>query len=250
MLRPPNSIDGKIDPVARDYINEMYREIVSLRSALDTTSQKITSVPQTVTESIVQQLQQSGALTATPSSLPTILGLQSPGTIIVQNRVDIVARNLGSADIGAFFLVADYYHLVYWDGKFFHIADGQGGYIVDSVHALGVGYQLCDGSATDYLNDVTSNLAVTAFTTADETSVGAARTTFHRSTNSYSGVVIPATQPNVGGNSNVDSASVEVMAGTGTIVAAHTHVHGLSTGFVSLPDNPVQYLEVLRYFRR
>jgi hypothetical protein len=68
-------------------------------------------------------------------------------------------------DAGFMYYVIDYAHLALWTGTAWALVDGGGGYYVDSELDLGIGYQVCDGSTTDYLLNNTPNLAVAEFTT-------------------------------------------------------------------------------------
>jgi hypothetical protein len=169
--------------------------------------------------------------------------------------------DLGTNDVGALYIPSEHLHWCKWTGAAWLIVDDDGGTFKESVRALGAGYQLCDGSATSYLTASGANLVQTAFTTADETSNGAARTTFHRSSNVYSGTVVPATTPGFAGS--IDSATTGISTGSASFnnvaptATALTppltdpgHTHGVTGLTVTLPDNPVQYLEVLRYLRR
>jgi hypothetical protein len=162
--------------------------------------------------------------------------------------------DLGANDAGFLFQISDYAHLARFDGTAWRLTEGSGGYIVASAFALASGYQICDGTATDYITDNTTNLAVSAFTTPDLKTANA--NTYLRSAAAYTGAVNAPTNPTFGGalsNTGADSGSgTIVQSGTGTTVATHTHTHPFTpTGNVSLAGgDPVQFMNVIYYFRR
>lgn len=169
-------------------------------------------------------------------------------------RSTVVAYGLNVNDAGALFNVSDYAHIVQWDGSHYHILDGQGGWIASSIVSLtGVpGWHLCDGSATDYLVDNTTDLHVTAAFPVDETTAHAGL--HHVSIASYTGAVNSPVDPTFSGtpaNTGNDSASQIVQSGTGATVPAEPHTHGFTpNGLVIVTSDPTLNLGVLRYFRR
>lgn len=168
-------------------------------------------------------------------------------------RSTIAGYSLGTNDANALFHITDYAHFARWSGTAFRLIDGQGGYIVDSTTALGSGYQLCDGTATDFILDNTSNLAVSPITTPNE---NGNPNTYHGSIAAYTGTITGATAPAFSGTAgqstgNDGGGGTIVQSGTGTTVAAHTHTHLFTAaGTITLPADPIQNIGVLRYLRR
>jgi hypothetical protein len=170
--------------------------------------------------------------------------------------------DLGSADVGFLFNVSDYVHLVRWDGVAWELVDAIGGYFLDSAITRGAGYQLCDGTVTDYLLDATTNLAVQPFTTPDETS-GLSVGTFHKSAAAYTGVVLGPVVPVITGSTaialsltslnvvpdNVPNAGPDTVMDVTTTISDPGHVHGVGTLVVGNNGAPIS-MGVLRYFRR
>lgn len=79
----------------------------------------------------------------------------------------VKAPTLAREEAGFLYYVVDYGHLAMWDGWAWVLLDGGGGYFVDTSAPidLGVGYQICDGSTTDWIKNDTINLEVEGFTT-------------------------------------------------------------------------------------
>src|SRR5579883_1689276 len=174
------------------------------------------------------------------------------GGVVHDSRANVAGYGLGANDAGLLAHLTDYAHLVEWDGAAFRILDGQGGYIVDAVAALATGWQLCDGTVTDFLLDNTTNLAVTPFTTPDEKTANPG--TYHRSAAAYSGVISAATLPTFNGSAgttgNDGDAGSHAAAGAGgdPLVALNPHTHAFTpAGTIALPGDPVKNMGVLRY---
>lgn len=171
------------------------------------------------------------------------------------SRSNVAGYGLGANDAGLLAHLTDYAHLVEWDGTHFHIVDGEGGYIVDAIHAKsGAGWVLCDGSATDFLLDNTTNLATQSVTTPDEKTNTAVH---HNSIVTYTGVINAATAPTFTGspvNTGNDSGGGQTITqGTGATatVPNEPHTHSVTAaGTITLGGDPVKTLGVVRYFRR
>lgn len=78
---------------------------------------------------------------------------------------------LGPDDADFIFYCSDYAHFSIWDGQEWRI-DDPGGYFVEATVDLGVGWQICDGTATNYL---ATDLAIIPFTTPDDRGTGRQR---------------------------------------------------------------------------
>ena len=194
--------------------------------------------------------------------------------------------DLGTNDRGFTLWITVENHICIWAGTVWTIVDGGGGYFLDSAIALGLGYQLCDGTTTSYLAISGSDLAETPFTTPDETTANPG--TYHTSAASYTGTVNAATTPTFTGTPAVLTGSVAapVFSGTpgttgadgdagvniatagATLVALNPHTHSFTAagtnsapaltmnsytpgGTLSISGGaPVKNLGVLRYFRR
>lgn len=177
--------------------------------------------------------------------------------------------DLGVNDTNFLLWVTVHAHVCRWNGTSWNITDGGGGYIVDSPFALpAVGWQVCDGTATDYLVVSGADLAVTAFTTPDE--VTAPSGVYHNSIAAYTGVINAASAGAISGSTASAAAGVTVDphavverlddAGAGVFVfdaevdADHTvndpgHTHDAGTLVVAATGQP-RNMGVLRYFRR
>lgn len=161
------------------------------------------------------------------------------------------ATDLGTSDNGYLMWIRDQAHLFRWSGTVWHFVDGEGGYIVDRISApTDNGWQLCDGTATDYLQISGGDIVVTAFTTPDE--VTAPSGVYHKSIAAYTGTINAAAAPALSGSTaaastgvttnaeaahthavtsptGTPSATVEVQSGTGTTVATDTHTHSITS---------------------
>ena len=136
--------------------------------------------------------------------------------------------DLGTNDANFLLWVTVQAHVCRWSGSSWSITDGGGGYIVDAVAALpAVGWQLCDGTATDYLVVSGADLALTAFTTPDENS-GAAGV-YHESIAAYTGTINAATAPGISGSTANATATNQATTATNqnTVVTAHTVIERL-----------------------
>jgi hypothetical protein len=169
--------------------------------------------------------------------------------------------DLAAGDVGFLYNVDDYIHLVRWSGVAWNLVDAVGGYFLDSAIVRGTGYQLCDGTVTDYLLDGTTNLAVQPFTTPDET--GTFPGTHHVSIAAYTGVINLPTSPTISLNTataltglvpnkildNVPSGGPDTVWDTASTITDPGHLHAIS-GNVTLAGDPTTTMGVLRYFRR
>jgi hypothetical protein len=135
---------------------------------------------------------------------------------------------LGAGDAGFLWSVTDYAHLLRWTGTGWEFLDAAGNYIAGCAGAPGgSGWQLCDGSATSYLQVA----AGIASATAAYLKFGAG----------YSASIAAATVPTAGGA----SATAAVASGSGATPASGAHVHT-----IALPADPVANLQVVAYYRR
>lgn len=168
--------------------------------------------------------------------------------------------DLGISDAGFPFEVSDYAHVAIWDGGAWRLIDGGGGYFIDSAVALGTGWQLCDGSATDFILNNTTNLALQPFTTPNENGTPGVH---HVSIAAYTGVINGPTAPGVSFTSgssiagvtlnkvldNVPNAGPDTVLDTATSITDPGHTHGI-VGTATLLGDPTTTMGVLRYFRR
>lgn len=157
----------------------------------------------------------------------------------------INALALGASDKGFVAFVTDFAHLVYWDGaawQWFH-AD-RPGILHDCVANPGVGYQLCDGSATTFLVVGGATLTTSAFTTPNLAGTPA----YKKSGNAYSGTLVAASAPGavMSGSTAPGSTGATDVSGTtqepdtgqsvtapgalNVIVASLTHLHPFDAG--------------------
>lgn len=178
--------------------------------------------------------------------------------------------DLGTSDRGFQLFVTVQAHTMWWSGTQWFFLDEGGGKIVDFVTAppSPLGWQLCDGTATDYLVISGADLALTAFTTPDENS-GAAGV-YHKSIAAYTGTINAATAGAMSGITAANSTGITVNAHGVTQItdvagannyaftaagdAGHTvvdpqHQHLFGTIAVDATGQP-RNMGVLRYFRR
>lgn len=178
--------------------------------------------------------------------------------------------DLGVNDRGFQLFVTVQAHTMYWIGTAWIFLDSGGGYISDFVATppASLGWQLCDGTATDYLVLSGADLALTAFTTPDE--VTAPSGVYHKSIAAYTGTINAATAGAISGLTAVQTTGITVgahpttqitdVAGTdnyaftgaadnqhGVTDPGHQHLFGtIAVDATGQPRN----LGVLRYFRR
>lgn len=192
---------------------------------------------------------------------------------------------LGAGDAGFLGFVTDYNHFVRWTGTIWTFAAGDVGnkFFRDFAGPpQELGWQLCDGSATDYLVVGAAALAVTAITPPNLSGAPA----YRKSAAAYTGVPVAASAPGITGTtateaahthnvpaqnnllSAANSASLTFPQGTGANVTVadspHTHTttvptqdtgggtahaHGVGSLAVDATAEPV-HLAVLPYFRR
>lgn len=190
--------------------------------------------------------------------------------------------DLSTHDRGYLLWITVQNHICWWSGSAWTIVDGGGGYFVDSAFALtALGWQLCDGTATDYLVISGADLALTSFTTPNEVTIPGV---YHKSIAVYTGAFNAAAPGTITGSTASTTATNNVNT-TGVTVAPHTieeivnvlglndwafptqadanhavtdpghnhtqnaHNHGVGTLAVDATGEP-RNLGVLRYFRR
>ena len=194
--------------------------------------------------------------------------------------------DLGTADAGFELWITIQNHILRWSGAGWAFLDSAGGYIADFVVAPpSTGWQLCDGTATDYLAISGATIVATAFTTPDETTGNPG--TYHKSAAAYTGAINAPTAPVFSGTpaSLTASSTTPTFSGTpgttgndgdvgsnallnmaGPLLALNPHTHSFTpAGTVSTPTITVaaytpagtndtsgqpKNLGVLRYFRR
>ena len=129
--------------------------------------------------------------------------------------------DLGTSDAGFLYFPSVYIHICRWSGSGWAIIDGGGGYIVDSLVALGAGFVLCDGAATTYLTLSGADLAETAITPADEN--GGAAGVYHESIAAGPGTILAATAPGIAGSTANSTATNQATTATNqnTVVDPH-----------------------------
>lgn len=118
---------------------------------------------------------------------------------------------LSAADIGYIFFVTDYGHMVYWTGSAWDWLDGdRPGKFQDFAIDPGIGYQLCDGSITNYLS-VGPTLTAIPLATPNLTGTPA----YKKSAATYTGAIVAAA-----GASGSSGAGI---SGTTATESSHTH---------------------------
>jgi hypothetical protein len=162
----------------------------------------------------------------------------------------MLPTDLSFHDSGLIVWMFEYGHALRWSGAKWEWAAGEvgSGYIQSFVVApTGPGWQLCDGTVTDFLV-VDPIPAAIPFTTPDETT----NPVYHRSTTAYTGTVIAPTAPALTGSTGAPSAVVAVESNapvTPVNVGTDTHTHPVGTLVAGTTGEP-RHLDVLRWFRR
>lgn len=138
--------------------------------------------------------------------------------------------DLGAGDRGFLLFVTVQCHVMWWSGTAWFFLDGGGAYFQDFVATPpgSLGWQLCDGTATDYLVLSGADLAVTSFTTPNLFS-GAGLGSYRKSIAAYTGALNAATAGNMSGLTSSDTATNNAAA-TGITVDAHAVVDDLASG--------------------
>lgn len=129
---------------------------------------------------------------------------------------ELNALGLGASDAGYLAFEPDYGHLLRWTGSVWEFAPGDCGnkFFRDFVGVpQEVGWQLCDGTATDYLTVGSVTLSVTALTPPAMSGY------YRKGAASYTGSTVAAVAPGV----------------SGSTASAGTHTHGFS-GTTDLGD--------------
>lgn len=121
--------------------------------------------------------------------------------------------DLGVNDRGFQLFVTVQSHLMYWTGTAWIFLDAGGGFFQDFVATppSSIGWQLCDGTATDYLVISGADLALTSFTTPNLTTAPSG--VYRKSIAAYTGTINAATAGAMSG--------VTAVAATGITVTAH-----------------------------
>lgn len=165
--------------------------------------------------------------------------------------------DLGATDAGFLFHVVDYAHRLRWTGSAWVFTDGGNGFFQDFAVAPGVGWELCDGSATDRLV-VGASLSVAAITPPNL----AGSPAYRKSGAAYTGSILGASGATGGGSGETGGMvgiadSVGVAAGGD--VSLHfqaqspqmlDHTHGAGSHTHSVGSLDMARLVVLPYFRR
>lgn len=137
--------------------------------------------------------------------------------------------DLGLNDRGFLLFVTVQCHLMWWSGTAWFFLDGGGGYFQDFVATPpgSLGWQLCDGTATDYLVISGADLAVTSFTTPDLTTAPSG--VYRKSIAAYTGTINAATAGAMSGLTGSTTATNQSNT-TGITVDAHTVVQDAQDG--------------------
>lgn len=176
---------------------------------------------------------------------------------------------LGPADAGFLGFVTDYGHFVRWTGTIWTFAAGDPGngfFSVRPVAPQEVGWQECDGTATDYLVVGAATLTATAFTTPD---LKTTHPGYLKTGAAYTGVPVAATAPGAVSTASTvkvdgglviapDTLPTAGSGATGALAAEHGHSHAItdSTGhthaITTTPDATGEptHLVLRCYFRR
>lgn len=141
---------------------------------------------------------------------------------------------LGPADAGFLGFVTDYGHFVKWNGVVWSFAPGdvENGFRRDfAIVPQGVGWQLMDGTATDYLVVGGAALTTLPYVTPNLTGNPA----YPKSAAAYTGAIVPANAPAMTGQTADESAHTHVVPDQNTAdESAHTHnVPGQNAQIVS-----------------
>ncbi len=168
-----------------------------------------------------------------------------------------------------------YNHTFEWSGTGWTVAERErlGGYFADYAKApTEPGWQICDGSATHYLDIVAGALTEVAFTTPNMPGV------YRSGGLAYTGALVLPAHVTLTGSTDAasagtptgaisvsgPSATVAVAAGSGSVVPTNIHIHTAVLAGDPMPDHqhtltsvtgtftgdPVLHLGVLVYFRR
>lgn len=173
---------------------------------------------------------QMDSLTTEVDTLATVVnGL--PG-VNRKTYAELNALGLGASDEGYLAFEYTYNHFVRWTGATWQFFGGDVGnkFRRDFMGApQELGWQLCDGTVTDYLT-LGATLTVTAVTTPNLTGTPS----FHKSIAAYTGALEAAIAPSLSGSTG--SAGTTVSGTTGT-ESAHTHGVTLTLGAATVTNN-------------
>ena len=171
MIQYPNRIDDHHTVVKLreliDHSNALKGTVDGQTTTIAAHTADLASLPRlTLTE---VQLAINSSLVAAGITPKTI----SEGIAIPLEHVGLrtEAPLLGPDDADFIFYCSDYAHFAIWDGEEWRI-DDPGGYFVEATVDLGIGWQICDGTTTDYL---AMDLTVLPFTTPDDRGTGRQR---------------------------------------------------------------------------
>lgn len=142
--------------------------------------------------------------------------------------------DLGVNDAGVQIWLPLQNHHFSWSGTAWQFDDEEGGHFSERVSApTGAGWQLCDGTATDYLQLVAGVIIATAFTTPDE--VTAPSGVYHKSIAAYTGAINAPVAPLITG-STASTTATNIAAATGISIVDHpSHTHADASSNAS-PD--------------
>lgn len=258
MIQYPNRItDPHINIKLREIIDAVNSNTSSVDTVTSTVNQTTTILTPTQLKQAQQNLQTGGTvplnLTGLPGGMTVFIGthaqrlLQKPiasqffletdrttlyvgngsawlwtGGNMISTRVNAPA-DLVANDAGFNLYISDYVHGAIWDGSHWQLTDGGGGWIVGSAVTLGTGWQICDGSTTDYIQNNTTNLAVASVTLPNLSGTPGT----YLASGTFTGSINAASRP-----------TQVVQSGTGVTVAA------------PITADPISNLAVVYYFRR
>lgn len=190
----------------------------------------------------------------------TIVSINQIPGVNRKTYVELNALGLGASDEGYVAWEPDYGHALRWTGTIWTFAPGDPGngfFALRPVAPQEVGWQLCDGTASNYLTVGTGTLSVTSFTTPNVTAG-----TFLKVLAAYTGAIDAAIAPGISGttasvgvaltygvvNVDINADGLQTPMVEGPVVAT-AHDHGTGSLSVNSASRPPS-LGGLLYFRR
>jgi hypothetical protein len=157
-----------------------------------------------------------------------------PGTLSPDQK----PSDLGIHDVGFEFESTDFAHIYEWSGSAWGLKVGElaPGAIVAFDANPGTGWNLADGTAGVTVSTTTGG-------TTTKTMPVANANNFLRGAAAYNGVVTPATVPTIN-NATLTQGGIATVGGATLVDTQATHNHT-----ANLPGPPVDYIDVLYYYR-